>query len=157
MFFQIDKITLLLPAKIWNAPSCDSNIRDEGWKSNRHDVALLERDINVPVSSSFWQLTLAGTKSLVNTRGHGLPLVHLLGGGIILVKRGTICDSVLLFSCKDWLCMGNSFFYAIHVQCIYVRIWCPGFFFFSDLLRQIHCSVALVFMKITSFLLFLTA
>lgn len=44
-----------------------------------------------------------GTKSLVNTGGSGLPLAHLLGGGIALVVRGTILDSELSFTVNTGL------------------------------------------------------
>lgn len=45
-------------------PPCDSNIRDEGWERNtqHRDVARVEKDINVPISSSWMAESLLWKK-----------------------------------------------------------------------------------------------
>lgn len=48
------------------------------------------RETSASLSPPTEQLTRRGAKSLVNRGGSGLPLVHLLGGGIIFLKRRTI-------------------------------------------------------------------
>lgn len=48
------------------------------------------RETSTSPSPPTEQLTRGGAKSLVNRGGSGLPLVHLLGGGIIFLKRRTI-------------------------------------------------------------------